>query len=97
MIRIEIYESGNEMTFQLEGRLAGASVRELEHCWKASEKKRRNSSVAIDLRSVTGVDDAGRYLVRLLIQDGATFVGPPLLMHDILEVSESPESERSGI
>lgn len=97
MIRIEIYESGDEMTFQVEGRLAGASVRELEQCWNTSEKKRRNSRVAIDLRSLTGLDDAGRYLVRLLIRDGATFVGPPLLMHDILEVSESPEIERPGI
>ena len=96
MIRIEIYESGNEMTFQVEGRLAGAFVRELEQCWKASEKRRRSSRVAIDLRSVTGVDDAGRYLLRLLIRDGATFVGPPLLMHDILEVSESPQIERPG-
>lgn len=96
MIRIEIYESGNEMTFQVEGRLAGAFVRELEQCWKASEKRRRARKVAIDLRSVTGVDDAGRYLLRLLIRDGATFVGPPLLMHDILEVSESPQIERSG-
>jgi hypothetical protein len=96
MIRIEIHESGSEMTFQVEGRLAGAFVRELEQCWKATEKRRRMSKVAIDLRSVTGVDDAGRYLVRLLIRDGATFVGPPLLMHDILEISESPQIERSG-
>jgi ABC-type transporter Mla MlaB component len=92
MIRIKIHESGNEMTFQLEGRLAGAFVRELEQCWKASEKRRGISRVAIDLRSVTGVDDAGRYLLRLLIRDGATFVGPPLLMHDILEISESPQN-----
>jgi hypothetical protein len=96
MIRIEIYESGNEMTFRVEGRLAGAFVRELEQCWKASETRRRNNRVAIDLRSVTGVDDAGRYLVWSLIRDGATFVGPPLLMHDILEISESPKIERSG-
>jgi len=96
MIRIEIHESANEMTFQVEGRLAGAFVRELEQCWKGSEKRRRISKVAIDLRSVTGVDDAGRYLVRLLIRDGATLVGPPLLMHDILEVSESPRIETSG-
>ncbi len=64
-------------------------------CWKASEKKRRVSRVAIDLRSVTGLDDAGRYLVRLLIRDGATFVGPPLLMHDILDLSDSSQLDRS--
>ena len=96
MIRIEIRESGNEMTFQVEGRLAGAFVRELEACWKASEKQRRISRVAVDLRSVTGVDDAGRYLIRLLIREGATFVGPPMLMHDILELSDSSQLKRSG-
>jgi hypothetical protein len=94
MIRIEIRESGNEITFQVEGRLAGTFVRELEQCWKASENKRRGSRVAIDLRSVTGLDDAGRYLVRLLIQDGATFVGPPLLMHDILDLSDTSQLDR---
>jgi hypothetical protein len=97
MIKIEIRESGAEMTFQVEGRLAGAFVSELEQCWRASEKRRRISRVTIDLRSVTGVDAAGRYLLLFLIRDGATFIGPPLLMHDILEgISESTQNDRPG-
>ena len=90
MIRIEIHESGDQMTFHVEGRLVGAYVPELERCWQAFAGKRRIRRVTVDLQSVTGVDGAGRCLLRLMHRDGVTFIGPRLLMQDVLEeISES--------
>jgi hypothetical protein len=87
MIRIEIRRSGDQLTFQIEGCLAGDFVAELKKCWKASARKRRISRVTVDLQSVTAVDDAGRFLLRRIYRDGAAFIGSRSLMQDVLAVS----------
>jgi hypothetical protein len=54
------------VTVQLEGRLAGPWVRELEDCWHAIEAGRRSSILRFDLTGVTFIDAAGKELVAVV-------------------------------
>jgi anti-anti-sigma regulatory factor len=85
MMRIQVKELGGSVILQVEGRLAGAFVPELENCWKAARARQPNHKILIDLKDVTCVDRAGRYLLELLHGNGVAFLGPGLAIQDILE------------
>jgi hypothetical protein len=70
---------------QLEGRLAGVWVRELEHCWRTAKVQHPKRACAVDLTSVTFVDQAGRYLLQLMHRDGVCLVASRLMLQDILD------------
>ncbi len=65
-------------------------VRELEHCWRTALVQHPQRTCAVDLTSVTFVDQAGRYLLQLMHRDGARLVASRLLLQDILD--HSPDS-----
>jgi hypothetical protein len=41
MLRITVHENQESLTFQLEGRLAGAWVKEVEQCWQSTLARQR--------------------------------------------------------
>lgn len=84
MMKIDAKEEDGRLILSIEGRLAGAFVAELERCWK-SARSRRGCDVALDLKSVTCIDSAGRQLLRSMHADGVRFwrASPPV--QDILE------------
>jgi hypothetical protein len=49
MLRITIHPHPEFLTFQLEGKLAGPWVRELEGCWLRTPPGRPGSAVRFDL------------------------------------------------
>jgi hypothetical protein len=86
MLKITIHNADGPLRVELEGRLAGAWVCELEHCWhtaQANHPKKRAFSV--DLTSVTFIDQAGRYLLQLMHRDGVSFVASGLMLQDIFD------------
>jgi anti-anti-sigma regulatory factor len=85
MMRIQIDESGDQITLQVEGRLAGAWAPELEQCWLAAIVDHPGSKISVDLSGVTCVDQAGQYLLRLMRRDGASLVGAGLAIRDTLD------------
>jgi len=85
MLKITIHEANGPLRLELEGRLAGAWVYELEHCWHTAKASHPNRTLAVDLTGVTFLDQAGRYLLQLLHRDGVRLVGSGLLWQDILE------------
>ena len=85
MLKITIHDAKGPLRLQLEGRLAGAWVYELEHCWHTAKASHPNRTLAVDLTGVTFLDQAGRYLLQLLHRDGVRLVGSGLLWQDILE------------
>ena len=92
MIKIETRELGDQLILQVEGRLAGAFVPELEGCWLAARVSQPNRKISVDLKSVTCVDRAGRYLLQLMHSNGVEFLRAGLAVQDILEqVMEQPE------
>jgi hypothetical protein len=49
MLRITVHDNPQALTFQLEGRLAGPWLRELEKCWKSTLVHLRKSILRVDL------------------------------------------------
>jgi len=92
MMKVEIQESGDEVVLKVEGRLAGPCVAELENCWNVARASHPKSAIAVDLKNVTCVDRAGKYLLQLMQRNGVSFLGAGLATQDILEqIMEQPE------
>ena len=92
MMKIQMTEFDDQLTLQVEGRLAGAFVPELEACWQSARANQPNRKIAVDLKSVTCIDRAGRSLLQLMYRNGVGFLRAGLAVQDILEqVMETPE------
>lgn len=92
MMRIETKELDGELILEVEGRLAGAFVPELEQCWRAAQAKRPGRRIAVDLKGITCVDRSGRYLLQSMHGGGVAFLRAGLAMQDVLEqIGESAE------
>jgi anti-anti-sigma regulatory factor len=85
MLKITIHEADGPLRLELEGRLAGAWVCELEHCWHAAKASHPNRTLSVDLTGVTFIDQAGRYLLQWMHRDGVRLVGAGLMRQDILD------------
>jgi hypothetical protein len=83
-MRIQVDEAGDQVTFQVEGRLAGAWVPELELCWHAAITSYPERKISVDLSGVTCVDQAGQYLLRLMRRDGVNLIGAGLAIRENL-------------
>jgi anti-anti-sigma regulatory factor len=95
MLRITIHDSPSEFRLQLEGRLAGPWVREVELCWQTAQSTVRNRMVIVDLRDVDFVDSAGERLLAALHQQGAKLLAAgPMTKHLVAEIAG--ELEWSG-
>ena len=92
MMKIEIQETGESVVLRVEGRLAGAFVPELEDCWRRTQSMQPGRGISVDLKNVTCVDRAGRYLLQLMHRNGVPFLRAGLAVQDILEqIMEQPE------
>jgi anti-anti-sigma regulatory factor len=85
MMKVETREFEDQVILEVEGRLAGAFVPELEKSWQLARANQPTRKVAVDLRGVTCVDRAGRYLILLMHSQGAGFFRAGLAIQDILE------------
>jgi ABC-type transporter Mla MlaB component len=85
MLKITIHAAASQPRLELEGRLARVWVSELEHCWRTAQASHLNRTLAVDLTSVTFIDQAGRYLLRLMHRNGVRFVASDLMLQDILD------------
>jgi hypothetical protein len=83
MLRITVQEDGTVWRLQLSGRLAGAWVAETENTWRSAPVSGR--PVEIDIREVTGIDEAGRWLLRAMNQAGARFIAKGVAMQALIE------------
>lgn len=68
MLKITTKTDAVKTTFELEGKLAGAWVNELERCWRDVSPGR---AVKISLEAVTFIDDEGKKLLARLQASGA--------------------------
>jgi hypothetical protein len=92
MMKIQTRESDGQIVFEIEGRLAGAFVPELDGCWQAALREHPDRKVSVDVKSVTCIDRAGRLLLEKMYGSGVRFLRAGLAIQDILEqVMEQPE------
>jgi len=95
MMKIQIKELDDLLVLQIEGRLAAPFVPELEDCWQAARSRQPGRRISVDLKSVTCIDRAGRYLLLLMHREGVGFLRAGLAVQDILEqLMEQPECKQ---
>jgi hypothetical protein len=95
MLRITIHNGPGSLTFQLEGRLAGPWVRELEDCWQRAPAGRRGPPVRFDLTGVTFLDAAGKEFLAARYAEGAEFLAHGCLMRAVVaEITDAPVPRR---
>ena len=91
MLRITVHDNLESLAFQLEGRLAGPSVGEVEACQKRTLAGRRRPSVRFDLVGVTFIDAAGKAYLAAMHRHGAEFVAADCLTKAIVaEITKAP-------
>jgi outer membrane protein TolC len=72
MLRITIHDQGGKRRMQLEGKLAGAWVKEADDAWRCATTA--GSALEIDLTGITWVDCAGEQLIAQMKHSGARFI-----------------------
>jgi hypothetical protein len=72
MLKITTRTDLTEINFELEGKLAGPWVQELEVCWREAANSER--AVKVLLCAVTFIDDKGRDLLVEMYRGGAELV-----------------------
>ncbi len=83
MLKITIHESANVQTIQLEGKIAGPWVAELNRSWHSLAASLGPKELRLDLRGVAFVDSKGRQLLQEIHQrTNASFLADtPLTRH----------------
>jgi hypothetical protein len=91
MLRITVHDSPRALTFQLEGRLAGPWVRELEECWRSAPASQPEPILRVDLTGVTFIDEAGKACLAAMHREGAEFIAADCLTKGIVEeIAQAP-------
>jgi anti-anti-sigma regulatory factor len=85
MLKITLHDSAGEFRLNLEGRLAGPWVRELELCWRTASSTTEGRRTVVDLADVDFVDPAGEELLANLHTAGVELVGDTPLICAMLE------------
>jgi len=97
MLRVTVHEETGSLRFEVEGRLAGAWVQELQLCWRSTLAGRPRSAVLVDLKGVTFIDDAGKDLLAQLHRAGATLTASGVLMRAVVtQVTQATARAHNG-
>jgi len=85
MLKITLHDSATEFRLKLEGRLAGAWVREFEQCWRTASSTTSGRRTVVDLADVDFVDRAGEAVLTEMHASGVELVGETPLICSMLE------------
>ncbi len=101
MLRITVHDKPQAVTVQLEGRLAGPWLRELEECWQSTVAGHRKPVLCVDLTGVTFIDAAGKACLAAMHRQGAEFVAADCLtkavVAEITQASAGVPTELSAV
>jgi hypothetical protein len=91
MLRITVHDNPRTLTFQLEGRLSGPWLGELEACWQSTLPCPGKPILRVDLTGVTSIDAAGKECLAALYRQGAEFIAADCLTKAIVaEITQAP-------
>jgi len=96
MLRIQISEQAEAISFSLEGSLAGPWVAEMEKCWNEVTDTRPATTITVKLAGVTFVDDRGTELLCRMRRHGARLLPAGCLMKSIVERIEADVCKPQG-
>jgi anti-anti-sigma regulatory factor len=96
MLRITVIDKPESLTFQLEGRLAGTWLREVELCRQQTLADNQRTDIWFDLTGVTFIDEAGKAYLAAMHCLGAEFIATDCLTRAVVaETTETPISDRA--
>jgi anti-anti-sigma regulatory factor len=84
MLRITVHDNQESLCFQLEGRLSGAWVKEVEQCWQSTLAQKYKPISRVDLTGVTFIDNAGKAWLAAMHRQGAELVAADCLTKEIV-------------
>jgi anti-anti-sigma regulatory factor len=91
MLKITLHDSAQELRLNLEGRLSGLWVQELEQCWKTASSTTHGRKTVLDLGEVDFVDPAGESLLAHMHAEGVLLVAvTPLICAVLQEICQTP-------
>ncbi len=70
MLKITVHTEKNITALELEGKLAGPLVAELEGCWRAAMARAAGTLIRVHLRAVSYIDAAGKELLAEMHRQG---------------------------
>lgn len=77
-------EASQRLSLEVEGRLTGPWVRELERCWEAERSKFPAKAILVRLCAVTFIDDEGKELLTKIVDAGAGLEGSGCMVRAII-------------
>ena len=83
MLKITTQNGATGTIFELEGKLAGPWVQELEGCWQRIVI--RDQPIKVVLKAVTFIDSEGRKLLADMHRQGVALVAEGFMMKAIIE------------
>ena len=83
MLRITVHEEGGQCRLELAGKLRGPWVAETKNVWLSTPCS--GKVIEVDMRQVTGVDDAGRELLAAIHRAGGCFSAKGVAMTALIE------------
>ncbi len=83
MLRITVREEENKGRIEAAGKIGGPWVAELENAWRSAQAF--GKEIEVDLREVTGVDDAGRELLERMHREGTRLQACGVLMRHLVD------------
>jgi hypothetical protein len=83
MLRITLHREGSQCRLELVGRLSGPWVGEAENAWRSAQCSTKE--IEVDMRDVTGIDDAGRMLLAAMHRAGARLIAKGLWMSALVD------------
>jgi hypothetical protein len=87
MLKITTRKNRAKVIFELEGKLVGPWVHELEQCWRQLDT--HNQALKIALDAVTFIDPAGKKLLSEMRRAGAALTGEGCMIKAIIEEIEA--------
>ena len=84
MLRVTLKKADLVETWELEGKLAGDWVKELERCWKEHDLQ-PGTSVQVHLKAVSYIDAAGKQLLTEMHESGVEIHGCGCMTRAVVE------------
>ena len=97
MLRIHIHQRDGATSFTLEGRLIGPWVKELEKCWQDAISAEPQSSILVNLATVSFVDSEGKELLTRMRRRRVRLASSGILMNAIVDQIEHEARKRSPL
>ena len=83
-ISVKNEEAGKQLLLEVEGRLAGPWVEELERCWESEMKTAPSGAIVVRLANVSFIDETGTGLLRNMFEAGAKLEGTGCMVRALI-------------